>query len=430
MKHDISITMAAARAVFCFWFGRDKTVTDKNKGDTLFKTFARAKLRFVRGEGVWLIDENDNRHLDFAAGIAVNSLGHSHPKLVDALKAQAENLWHVSNLYESPGQEDLAVKLTDNSFADKVFFANSGAEALECAIKTARRYHFVNGEPERFRIITMEGAFHGRTLATIAAGGQAKYLEGFGPVVQGFDQVPFGDLEAVKRMISNETAAILVEPVQGEGGIRPLENETLRALRALCDEHGLLLIFDEVQCGAGRTGKFFAYEWSGISPDILAAAKGIGGGFPLGACLATDEAAKGMTPGTHGTTYGGNPLAMAVGNAVVDVMLEEGFFEHVNDMANLFKQGLASIVDRFPAVFSDVRGSGLLSGLKCVVPNVDVMNRLRDHRMLTVVAGDNALRLLPPLNVSADEIKIALTILETVAQEITNSVHAHARKAS
>jgi acetylornithine/N-succinyldiaminopimelate aminotransferase len=408
-------------------FGRIKSVTDKNAGETLFKTFARANLRFVKGEGVWLIDENGNRYLDFAAGIAVNSLGHSHPRLVGALKTQAENLWHVSNLYEVPGQEELAKKLTDNSFANKVFFTNSGAEALECAIKTARKYQYINGHPERFRIITMEGAFHGRTLATIAAGGQAKYLEGFGPKVEGFDQVPFGDLDAVKQSITGETAGILVEPVQGEGGIRPLELETLRTLRDLCDVHGILLIFDEVQCGSGRTGRLFAHEWAGITPDIMAVAKGIGGGFPLGACLATDDAAGGMTPGTHGTTYGGNPLAMAVGNAVMDVMLEDGFFDHVNDMANLFKQGLASVVDRFPHVFSDVRGSGLLCGLKCVVPNGDVMNRLRDHNILTVVAGDNALRLLPPLNVTADEIKLALSGIETVAREITHSVE---RKAS
>ncbi len=390
-------------------------------GDALYQTFARAKLRFVRGEGVWLIDEKGNRYLDFAAGIAVNSLGHSHPQLVEALKSQAENLWHVSNLYEVPGQETLAKKLTDNSFADKVFFTNSGAEALECAIKTARRYHFVNGHPERYRIITMEGAFHGRTLATIAAGGQAKYLEGFGPKVDGFDQVPFGDLDAVKAAITDETAAILVEPVQGEGGIRPLPLETLRALRDLCDEHGLLLVLDEVQCGAGRTGKLFAYEWAGIEPDILAAAKGIGGGFPLGACLATNEAAKGMTPGTHGTTYGGNPLGMAVGNAVMDVMLAEGFLESVQHSALQFKQGLASLIDRYPDIFADVRGSGLLCGVKCVVPNMQVMNTLRDHNMLTVVAGDNALRLLPPLTVTAEEIRLALHTLETVAQEIRAS---------
>jgi acetylornithine/N-succinyldiaminopimelate aminotransferase len=390
-------------------------------GDALYQTFARAKLRFVRGEGVWLIDEQGNRYLDFAAGIAVNSLGHSHPQLVEALKSQAENLWHVSNLYEVPGQETFAKKLTDNSFADKVFFTNSGAEALECAIKTARRYHFVNGHPERYRIITMEGAFHGRTLATIAAGGQAKYLEGFGPKVDGFDQVPFGDLEAVKAAITDETAAILVEPVQGEGGIRPLSLETLRALRDLCDEHSLLLVLDEVQCGAGRTGKLFAYEWAGIEPDILAAAKGIGGGFPLGACLATNEAAKGMTPGTHGTTYGGNPLAMAVGNAVIDVMLADGFLENVQHSALQFKQGLASLIDRYPDIFADVRGSGLLCGVKCVVPNMQLMNALRDHNMLTVVAGDNALRLLPPLTVTAEEIRLALQTFETVAQEIRAS---------
>jgi acetylornithine/N-succinyldiaminopimelate aminotransferase len=390
---------------------------------TLYQTFARAKLRFVKGEGVWLIDEKGNRYLDFAAGIAVNSLGHSHPKLVEALKSQAENLWHVSNLYEVPGQEELADRLTAASFADKVFFGNSGAEALECAIKTARRYHFVSGHPEKFRIITMEGAFHGRTLATIAAGGQAKYLEGFGPKVEGFDQVPFGDVESVKAAINEFTAGILVEPVQGEGGIRPLEAETLRALRQICDDNGLLLIFDEVQCGSGRTGKLFAHEWAGIEPDILAVAKGIGGGFPLGACLATDEAAKGMTPGTHGTTYGGNPLAMAVGNAVMEVITEPRFLEHVRDVSLQFKQGLAAIVDRYPDVFSQVRGLGLLCGLKCVVPNVEVMNRLRDHNILTVVAGDNALRLLPPLTVTAEEVRLGLAGIETVAQEIRAAAH-------
>ena len=390
---------------------------------TLYQTFARAKLRFVKGEGVWLIDEKGNRYLDFAAGIAVNSLGHSHPKLVEALKSQAENLWHVSNLYEVPGQEELADRLTAASFADKVFFTNSGAEALECAIKTARRYHFVSGHPEKYRIITMEGAFHGRTLATIAAGGQAKYLEGFGPKVDGFDQVSFGDFEAVKAAINENTAGILVEPVQGEGGIRPLEVETLRALRQICDDNGLLLIFDEVQCGSGRTGKLFAHEWAGIEPDILAVAKGIGGGFPLGACLATDEAAKGMTPGTHGTTYGGNPLAMAVGNAVMEVITEPAFLEHVRDVSLQFKQGLAAIVDRYPDVFSEVRGLGLLCGLKCTVPNVEVMNRLRDHNILTVVAGDNALRLLPPLTVTAEEVRLGLAGIETVAQEIRAAAH-------
>ena len=388
------------------------------QNDSLYKTFARAKLRFVKGEGSWLIDEKGARYLDFAAGIAVNSLGHAHPKLVEALKTQAENLWHVSNLYEVPGQEELADRLVAASFAEKVFFTNSGAEALECAIKTARRYNFVSGHPERIRIITMEGAFHGRTLATIAAGGQAKYLEGFGPKVDGFDQVAFGDIEAVKALIGPETAGILVEPVQGEGGIRPLGNEKLRALRQLCDDNGLLLIFDEVQCGTGRTGKLFAHEWAGIEPDILAVAKGIGGGFPLGACLATNEAAKGMTPGTHGTTYGGNPLAMAVGNAVMEVVTGPGFLETVNDRASEFKQDLSGIVDRYPDVFADVRGQGLLAGLKCVVPNGEVMSRLREHNVLTVVAGDNALRLLPPLTVTAEEIRLALSTIESVAKEI------------
>lgn len=388
------------------------------QNDSLFKTFARAKLRFVKGDGSWLIDERGARYLDFASGIAVNSLGHSHPRLVGALQAQAANLWHVSNLYEVPGQEELADRLVAASFADKVFFTNSGAEALECAIKTARRYQFVSGKPERFRIITMEGAFHGRTLATIAAGGQAKYLEGFGPKVDGFDQVPFGDVEAVKALIGPETAAVLVEPVQGEGGIRPLGGEKLRALRQLCNDNGLLLILDEVQCGTGRTGKLFAHEWAGIEPDILAVAKGIGGGFPLGACLATDEAAKGMTAGTHGTTYGGNPLAMAVGNAVMEVVTDPGFLDGVNDRANEFKQGLSGIVDRYPDIFADVRGQGLLAGLKCVVANGEVMNRLRDHNVLTVVAGDNALRLLPPLTVTAEEIRLALSTIETVAREI------------
>src|SRR5690606_25472922 len=272
------------------------------------------------GEGSWLITESGERYLDFAGGIAVNSLGHSHPHLVKALTEQASKVWHVSNLYEIPGQRRLGERLVEATFADKVFFTNSGAEALECAIKTARRYHYVNGAPERYRIVTFEGAFHGRTLATIAAGGQPKYIEGFGPKVEGFDQVPFGDLEATAKAIGPETAAILIEPVQGEGGIRLLPPAMLQKLRSMCDEQGLLLIFDEVQSGIGRTGKLFAYEWSGIEPDIMAIAKGIGGGFPVGACLATDRAAMGMTAGVHGTTFGGNPLAMAVGNAVLDVV--------------------------------------------------------------------------------------------------------------
>ena len=390
-------------------------------GSALYETFARAPLSFDRGEGSWLVTESGDRYLDFAGGIAVNSLGHGHPHLVAALKEQAEKLWHVSNLYQIPGQSRLADRLVEFTFADKVFFTNSGAEALECAIKTARRYHYVNGNPERFRVITFEGAFHGRTLATIAAGGQPKYLEGFGPKVEGFDQVPFGDLEALKRAVTPETAAILIEPVQGEGGIRLLPPQFLEKLRALCDDNGLLLILDEVQCGIGRTGKLFAYEWSGIEPDIMAIAKGIGGGFPVGACLATDKAAMGMTAGVHGTTFGGNPLAMAVGNAVLDVVLEEGFLESVRDKALLAKQALASVVDEFPDVFDEVRGTGLMLGLRCKAPNTRVNGALRDEHLLAVPAGDNVIRLLPPLTVSEDEIRDAVSRIRAAAEKVAPS---------
>jgi acetylornithine/N-succinyldiaminopimelate aminotransferase len=374
----------------------------------LYETFARAPLAFDRGEGTWLLTSQGERYLDFAGGIAVNSLGHSHPHLVAALTEQAGKLWHVSNLYEIPGQERLGRRLVDNSFADKVFFTNSGAEALECAIKTARRYHYANGRPERFRILTFEGAFHGRTLATIAAGGQKKYLEGFGPKVEGFDQVVFGDIEVAKKAIGPETAAILIEPVQGEGGIRVASAQFLRDLRELCDREGLLLLFDEVQCGVGRTGKLFAYEWAGIEPDVMAIAKGIGGGFPVGACLATAQAATGMTAGVHGTTFGGNPLAMAVGNAVLDVILEDGFLEDVQRKGLMLKQSLASIIDEFPSVFEEIRGAGLLLGLKCKVPNAAVNAAFRDQNLLTVPGGDNVVRLLPPLTVTDDEIRLAV----------------------
>jgi acetylornithine/N-succinyldiaminopimelate aminotransferase len=384
----------------------------------LFDTFARTPLRFERGEGVWLVTENGERYLDFAAGIAVNSLGHAHPHLVEALKAQAEKVWHTSNLYEVPGQEKLSRRLVDNSFADKVFFTNSGAEALECAIKTARRYQYVKGHPERFHIITFEGAFHGRTLATIAAGGQAKYLEGFGPKVEGFDQVPFCDLEALKAAVGDNTAAILIEPIQGEGGIRPVPKEFLQALRQICEDEGILLIFDEVQCGVGRTGKLFAYEWSGVAPDIMALAKGIGGGFPLGACLATAEAASGMTAGTHGTTYGGNPLAMAVGNAVLDVMLDEAFLENVRDVALVFRQGLAGLKDRFPGVIEEIRGEGLILGIKARVPAGELVGAMRSEHMLAVPAGDNVVRLLPPLTVTAEEAREGLRRIERAAEKL------------
>ena len=385
----------------------------------LFETFSRAPLAFDRGEGSWLITEDGARYLDFAGGIAVNSLGHSHPHLVAALTEQAAKLWHVSNLYQVPGQERLGERLVENSFADRVFFTNSGAEALECAIKTARRYHYVKGNPERYRIITFEGAFHGRTLATIAAGGQAKYLEGFGPKVEGFDQVPFGDVEAARAAITPETAAILVEPLQGEGGIRELPQGGLAALRRLCDEHGLLLILDEVQCGIGRTGKLFAYQWTDIEPDLVAIAKGIGGGFPMGACLATEAASTGMTPGAHGTTFGGNPLAMAVGNAVLDVVLEPGFLDEVVRKGLLLKQQLAGVADEFPEVIEEIRGLGLMAGLKCRMPNATVNMALREQKLLAVPAGDNVVRLLPPLNVSDSEIGTAVERIRNAARTLS-----------
>ncbi len=388
-------------------------------GSALYDTYARAQLEFERGEGSWLVAVDGQRYLDFAAGVAVNSLGHNHPHLVEALTRQAGKLWHVSNLYEIPGQRALADKLCANTFADKVFFTNSGAEALECAIKTARRYHYVNGRPERIDIITFEGAFHGRTLATIAAGGQAKYLEGFGPKAPGFIQVPFGDREALQAVIGETTAAILIEPVQGEGGIRTVPNEELRYLRQLCDDEGILLVLDEVQSGVGRTGRLFAHEWAGITPDIMAIAKGIGGGFPVGACLATLDAASGMAAGTHGSTYGGNPLAMAVANAVLDVVLEDGFLDEVSRKALLFKQGLAGIVDEFPEIFEDARGAGLMLGLKCRMPNGTVATALRGEHLLCVPAGDNVIRLLPPLTVTDEEIRIALDRIRTAAEALS-----------
>lgn len=388
----------------------------------LYNTYARAPLRFERGEGVWLVTEDGQRYMDFAAGVAVNSLGHAHPHLVEALTTQAGKVWHLSNVYENPGQEKMAARLSAATFAEKVFFTNSGAEALECAIKTARRYQYAKGHPDKFHIITFEGAFHGRTLGTIAAGGNAKYLEGFGPKAPGFDPVPFGDLDAVKAAITEATGAILVEPVQGEGGVRPASKEFLQALRALCDEHGLLLIFDEVQTGVGRTGKFFAYEWAGITPDIMAIAKGIGGGFPFGACLATAEAASGMVAGTHGSTYGGNPLAMAVGNAVLDVVLADGFLEHVRDVALVFRQGLASLKDRYPDIIEDFRGEGLMLGIKARIPSGELLAAMREQHVLGVLAGDNVVRLLPPLIVSADEAREGLARIERAAEALHSAL--------
>ncbi|MBH9974603.1 MULTISPECIES: aspartate aminotransferase family protein [Bartonella] len=393
----------------------------QNNAQPLYDTFARIGLRFTRGNGAWLISDNGERYLDFTSGIAVNALGHNHPKLVKAIEEQANKLWHVSNLFQSPEQEKVAERLCANSFADKVFFCNSGAEAIECAIKTARRYQYVSGHPERYEIITFEGAFHGRTLATLAAGGQEKYLEGFGPKAQGFVQVPFDDEKALRAAIGEKTAALLIEPIQGESGLRPVPKEFMQLLRKICNENGLLFIVDEVQTGMGRTGKLFAYQWSGIEPDIMALAKGLGGGFPIGACLATKEAAKGMTPGTHGSTFGGNLLAMAAANAVLDVMLADGFLDHVNAMANLFKQGLASIIDRFPDVVESIRGVGLLTGLKCVVKNTEVIAAMRDEKLLGVGAGNNVIRLLPPLTVTEDEIRDGLHRIEKAVQLVSNA---------
>ena len=327
-------------------------MTDDNH---IYGTFVFPEQVFERGEGVRMFDANGDDYIDCTSGVAVTALGHAHPHLVQTLKDAADKLWHVSNLLTSPERDRLATRLCEATFADKVFFTNSGAEAIECAIKTARKYHYDNGAPERVNIITFEGAFHGRTLATIAAGGQEKYLEGFGPKALGFIQIPFDDLDALKAAIDGETAALMIEPVQGEGGIRNVSNQFLREMRALCDENDILLIYDEIQTGVGRTGKLFAYEWSEAVPDIMAIAKGIGGGFPIGACLATTEAAKGMTPGTHGTTYGGNPLGMAIGNAVLDIVLEDGFLAHVNEMTLVLRQQLAEMLDHYPDVFEDTR---------------------------------------------------------------------------
>lgn len=369
-------------------------------------TYARQDIVFVRGEGSWLYTAAGDKYLDFGSGVAVNALGHAHPRLVAALKAQAERLWHTSNLYRVEGQEELAAKLTRLTFADQAFFCNSGAEACEGAIKIARRYHYVSGHAEKQRIITFQGAFHGRTLATLAAGGNEKYLEGFGPKADGFDQVPFADHEALKAAIRPETAAIMLEPIQGEGGVRTVPAQCLRGLRELCDAQGLLLIFDEVQTGAGRTGKLFAHEWAGVTPDVMAIAKGLGGGFPVGAVLATAEAAKGMTPGTHGSTFGGNPLAMAVAGTVIDILSEDGFLDEVQTKALRLKQGLARIKDQFPLLIEEVRGSGLLTGLKLktTVTPAEVVKAAAAEKLLLVGAGDNTVRVLPPLNVAEADI--------------------------
>ncbi|MBV8840656.1 MAG: aspartate aminotransferase family protein [Alphaproteobacteria bacterium] len=387
----------------------------------LLPAFARVDLAFDHGEGCWLTATNGERYLDFTSGVGVNALGHAHPKVADAIARQAHKAIHVSNLFRVPEQEKLADRLCEQSFADYVFFANSGAEAAEGAIKTARKFHAVNGHPERYRIITFEGAFHGRTLATLAAGGQKKYLEGFGPVVEGFDQVPFGDLDAVKKIIGPETAAIMIEPIQGEGGVRVPSNQFLKSLRALCDQHGLLLIFDEVQCGMGRSGELFAHQRVGVTPDIMSLAKALGGGFPVGAFLATKEAGKGMTAGTHGSTFGGNPLAMAAGNAVLDEMLAPGFLDRVKQVGLLFKQRLAEIKDRYPGIVAEVRGEGLQLGLRCVIPNNQLIDALRDEHLLAVGAGDNVVRLYPPLIVSDAEVGEAMGMLDRACARLART---------
>ncbi len=384
----------------------------------ILPTYARADLVFDRGEGVWLFTEDGDRYLDFGGGIAVASLGYSHPHLVEALRQQGGKLWHTSNLYKIPGGERMADRLVEATFAELVFFTNSGAEANEAAIKMARKYQSASGHPERFRIVTFEGAFHGRTLATIAAGGQQKYIDGFGPKVDGFDQVPFDDWAALEAAIGPETGAVMIEPIQGEGGVRVVPRDKLRAIRALCDDKGLLLIFDEVQTGVGRTGTFFAHERAGVTPDIMSIAKGIGGGFPMGACLATREAAKGMTTGSHGTTFGGNPLAMSVGNAVLDVVLAPGFFERVGQAGLLLKQRLAELQDRHPGVIAEIRGDGLMLGLRTVVPNGELVAAARARHILVIAAGDNVVRLLPPLVVTDAEIAEAFERLDAACSDI------------
>ncbi|MEZ5667949.1 MAG: aspartate aminotransferase family protein [Alphaproteobacteria bacterium] len=378
-------------------------------------TYSRADIAFDRGEGAHLYAQDGRRFLDFGSGVAVTSLGHCHPHLVAALQAQAGRLWHTSNLYNIEGQRNFARRICEASFADTVFFCNSGAEAVEAGIKLVRKYHSENGQPERYRLICTEGAFHGRTLATIAAGGQEKILKGFGPVVDGFDHVAYNNLNELRAAITPQTGGILVEPVQGEGGVRVASLDYLRGLRAVADEFGLLLFFDEVQTGMGRTGKLFAHQWAGIAPDVMAIAKGVAGGFPMGACLATEAAAKGMIAGSHGSTFGGNPLATAAANAVLDVLLEPGFLDRVDRTARKLWTRLETLVAANRHLFSELRGAGLLLGLRCVPPAGDVTAALREQGMLVVGAGENVIRLLPPLVIGDAEIDEALDILGRVA---------------
>lgn len=403
--------------------GPGQAIVDKSH---LFPTYAQPAVRFARGKGVYLYDENDVEYFDFTSGIAVNSLGHCHPHLLEALTNQANLLWHTSNIFPIEGQAKLADRLCAASFAEAAFFTNSGTEALECAFKSARRFHYANGQAERVDILTFEGAFHGRTLAAIAAGGQAKYLEGFGPKTPGFISLPFGDHDALKQALTDTTAAILIEPIQGEGGIRAVPHQCLRGLRSLCDEHGLLLIYDEVQTGVGRTGKLFAHQWAcadgDATPDLMAIAKGIGGGFPVGACLARQHVAEHMTAGTHGTTFGGNPLAMAVGNAVLDVILADGFLDEVQGKSLVLKQLLAEIVDGFPEIVETIRGTGFLTGLKARIPNTEIIAAFREERLLAVGAGDNVVRILPPLTASEEELREGCARMRAALEKLADKM--------
>ena len=382
---------------------------------SVLPTYNRAPLAFTEGQGRWLTTKDGRRMLDMGAGIAVNALGHAHPDLVAAVTEQAQKLWHVSNLYEIPNQQALADQLVDHSFADTVFFTNSGTESCELAVKMARKYHFEKGDADRVEIITFSGSFHGRSSAGIAAAGSEKMTKGFGPLLPGFVHLQWGDHDALNAAISDKTAGILVEPVQGEGGIVPLPDQCLKGLRDLCDEHGILLILDEVQCGVGRTGKLFAHEWAGITPDIMMVAKGIGGGFPLGAVLATEDAASGMTAGTHGSTYGGNPLGCAVGLAVMKHVSDPAFLDEVNRKAGLLRQKLEGLVAAHPDVFDHVRGTGLMLGLVCKASNLDVVQAGYDADLLTIPAADNAVRLLPPLTITDKEISEAVNRLDKAA---------------
>ena len=385
-------------------------------------TYSRLDISFERGEGVYLFDATGQRYLDFASGIAVNALGHCHPHLVESVRKQVGKLWHTSNLYNIPGQQKLAKRLVDATFADSVFFANSGSEAVECSLKMARKYHDDNGNPQRYRVIAFDNAFHGRTLSTIAAGGQEKSLAGFAPNVKGFDHVPFGSLGDVLGAITIETAAILVEPIQGEGGIRPADAEFLSGLRKAADEHGILLIFDEVQCGMGRTGKLFAHEWTGIFPDIMPIAKGLGGGFPVAACLATENVATALSAGSHGSTFGGNPLSMAAANAVLDIMLAPGFLENVDEIAKKWWELLCDLASTYPGVIEEIRGSGLMIGIKCKTDSAKMISCLFDGGMLSVGAVGNVVRLLPPLIVEESHISEAMKILREACSKITEDV--------